>query len=264
MRTVSLGDTGDDVRLLQINLIKLGRLDLVADGVFGPLTDGAVRQFQMSTGLVADGLVGPKTMAALTANHVGKADGLTPCSVDEAIHRALSMVGQGMYVYGTGDYRPGKADLPWTTRSGRTGSDCAGLAICYAYRLVRHRPGFNEGSWATIADDINCNSAIEDASHKRELFERIDRPELGCLLTYPTYIAHGKQFIGHVVIVVGTSRCIEWDAADPAYHLLDVVNCYGPTGRKPGVMRTDGSGFDRHDDVWPKPEHRTVMLRVRR
>ena len=52
---------GEDVRELQ------RRLNITADGVFGPQTDGAVRRFQRDRGLVVDGIVGPITWAELTA-----------------------------------------------------------------------------------------------------------------------------------------------------------------------------------------------------
>lgn len=38
---------------------------LVLDGIFGPLTDAAVRQFQKRERLACDGIAGPKTLGAL-------------------------------------------------------------------------------------------------------------------------------------------------------------------------------------------------------
>jgi murein DD-endopeptidase MepM/ murein hydrolase activator NlpD len=57
--TVKKGSSGEDVRYLQNKLV------IGADGVFGPITDKAVRAFQASKGLVVDGIVGPKTWGAL-------------------------------------------------------------------------------------------------------------------------------------------------------------------------------------------------------
>lgn len=59
MKTIKKGDRGDDVKTLQ----KALKID--ADGVFGPLTEKAVKDFQKSKGLDADGIVGVKTRAAL-------------------------------------------------------------------------------------------------------------------------------------------------------------------------------------------------------
>ncbi len=183
----------------------------------------------------------------------------------ESVSRALSMVGVQMpYILGTGDYRPSAdADVPWTVRDGRAGSDCAGFALCWAHKLKRHRPGFNKGPWASVSDDINCNSAIEDAQHNRELYEIADRPQLGDCIAYPTIRLAGKTFIGHVCIIIGVTRCLEWDAKNPDYSLLDVAHCHGPNGRKPAVTLTDGSIWNRHDELWPKPYHRSQLIRVK-
>src|SRR5687767_13353887 len=131
-----------------------------------------------------------------------------PITTQEAIRRATSMVNNttGVYMLGTGDYRPRKLiDLPWTkTASGVIGSDCAGFAICWAWKLRRHRPGFNKGPWATVEDDINVNSTIEDAYHKQEIAVPVEpaRVKPGDLLCYPTIYSRGHKFIGHVGMVV--------------------------------------------------------------
>lgn len=52
---------GSDVRTLQQKLKDAGFAISVVDGVFGPGTDKAVKEFQQKNSLVADGIVGPKT-----------------------------------------------------------------------------------------------------------------------------------------------------------------------------------------------------------
>ena len=57
---------GDDVLKLQQRLLELGYTEVGApDGVFGKMTDSAVRRFQQNNGLEADGVVGPKTWEKL-------------------------------------------------------------------------------------------------------------------------------------------------------------------------------------------------------
>jgi peptidoglycan hydrolase-like protein with peptidoglycan-binding domain len=56
---VKRGDRGLAVRSIQ------RRLGIVADGVFGPLTERAVKRFQRRHSLVPDGIVGPLTRGAL-------------------------------------------------------------------------------------------------------------------------------------------------------------------------------------------------------
>lgn len=171
----------------------------------------------------------------------------------QAVAQARALVGRGVYQLGTGDI-DSHGDDP---------RDCFGFAACELFGIKRHRPGFNHGPWATVEDDLNCNSAIEDADHHGELFERVQTPAPGILLAYPTIRLQGHVFIGHIGIVVGVSRCLEWDHDHPDYSLLDVVDCHGPNGRKPGIVLGNGTVWNRHDETRPKPEHRTAMLRVR-
>src|SRR3984893_7239209 len=60
------GDGGDpNIRWLQDALNRLINAGLAVDGIRGPRTTAAVRQFQQSRSLTADGIVGPRTLAAL-------------------------------------------------------------------------------------------------------------------------------------------------------------------------------------------------------
>ena len=55
---------GDDVTQLQRRLIELGFNPGRSDGIFGPDTDHALREFQAGVGVTADGTCGPETFRA--------------------------------------------------------------------------------------------------------------------------------------------------------------------------------------------------------
>lgn len=57
---------GDDVLALQERLTGLGFSPGRPDGIFGRLTDHAVREFQLNTGLPTDGTAGPETFRAMS------------------------------------------------------------------------------------------------------------------------------------------------------------------------------------------------------
>lgn len=197
-------------------------------------------------------------------------------TTDEAIQRAWRMVNNkgGMYRLGTGDYRPktikdlsgqvlDERDLPWTpTPDGdKMASDCSGFAISWCWKLRRHRPGFNKGPWATVSDDINVNSIMEDATHHQELATKV-KPEAvrpGDLLCYPTIYLRGHKFIGHVGMVVDVP--LNWRPNE--YSTLMVIHCHGPNGLIPPVTTNLGKAWEVHDRVWPKVEHRTHVIRMK-
>lgn len=164
----------------------------------------------------------------------------------EAALRARSLVGRGTYVLGAGGYHPihiGDVDLPWTPHEGIDDAcDCWGFAGSWCLKLPRHVPGFNRGAWATVSDDANCDSAIEDAEHVRQMFTVAKVPQVGDLLVFPSIrdpITKKRLRIGHVGIVV-TVRALEWDVKAPAYDLLDVAQC---RVARPAIGVTNGAGW---------------------
>jgi peptidoglycan hydrolase-like protein with peptidoglycan-binding domain len=60
---------GDDIRALQQALVRAG-ISTSVDGVFGPGTEQAVKQFQEQHDLTVDGIAGPATCAALESGEV--------------------------------------------------------------------------------------------------------------------------------------------------------------------------------------------------
>jgi peptidoglycan hydrolase-like protein with peptidoglycan-binding domain len=58
------GDQDHPVPTMQL-LLRARRRPVTVDGVFGPMTEAAVRAFQRQKGLVEDGIVGPQTWLAL-------------------------------------------------------------------------------------------------------------------------------------------------------------------------------------------------------
>lgn len=64
---LTLGSTGEDVRQLQIRLTSAGLYTGSVNGIFGTLTQDAVRRYQSAHGLYPDGAVGPMTRATLNS-----------------------------------------------------------------------------------------------------------------------------------------------------------------------------------------------------
>lgn len=65
MSVLKRGDRSPDVKTLQENLNSLGHNCGVADGIFGPATENAVKSFQRSANLTVDGIAGPQTLSKM-------------------------------------------------------------------------------------------------------------------------------------------------------------------------------------------------------
>lgn len=92
MRTLKQGMRGDDVKALQ------AAIGVPQDGIFGPQTAAALKQFQQSRGLSADGIAGPQTWGAIQGGAPAPAGGPggatpTPAASPEAIKASFGFVG---------------------------------------------------------------------------------------------------------------------------------------------------------------------------
>jgi hypothetical protein len=270
--TLRHGSAGSDVRQLQTILNTLGE-NIAVDGIFGDGTFSAVCDFQTWKGLEPDGVVGPKTWDAIEqamANHAhgshtraAVSDGLAPCSAEEALARmeALKLLKDAEYQLGTGDYNRNVFALKY---------DCAGAAICEAYKLTRHRKGFATGTpkyhISDVDDDINTNSALEDAWGKQELFVIVEpgEPVLpGDLVMWATIRMEGspRPKIGHVLMVKSLPE--GFVHGKTTWGLVTMLQCCGPNGRKPAIIETDGRSIDRHNAVYTAPGQGAYVVRVK-
>lgn len=84
VRTLQKGDSGDDVKTVQIRLTILGYYTGKLDGKFGSGTLKAVRMFQARNALTVDGKVGPRTLEKLTSADAVAAEPTTDVIVPTA------------------------------------------------------------------------------------------------------------------------------------------------------------------------------------
>ncbi len=143
-RNLSRGANGEDVKALQ------SALGLMPDGIFGPATEAATRDYQTAHKLAVDGVVGQITWASLMQPR-----GLPNGKLD-AVARLAKFAGSGKYVLGAGGTNPNQA-TPFTWIGAQYGSDCIG-AVMWALGCPRHHPDFPE-----YEGDINTDSALMDA-----------------------------------------------------------------------------------------------------
>lgn len=113
-RTLLWGSAGTSVSALQSALNERGA-GLAVDGIFGPRTHSAVKDYQRSQGLVVDGIVGPKTRAALNGSSSSGSSSSTSTSGIVSTARTLKGIGYS-----------------WAGSSPSSGFDCSGL-INYVY-----------------------------------------------------------------------------------------------------------------------------------
>ena len=135
---LKLGSKGNEVKLLQ------EKLNLKADGIFGPLTEEAVKDFQRSNGLEVDGIVGTNTLSKLNLS-VNKRNikelivhcSATPEGKDYSVdtirqwhlQRGFSDIGYHYVVYRDGSIHIGRDESIIGAHC--TGHNTNSIGVCY-------------------------------------------------------------------------------------------------------------------------------------
>ncbi|MCJ7689371.1 MAG: peptidoglycan-binding protein, partial [Clostridiaceae bacterium] len=165
------GNTGYAVEYLQQSLTKLGYKPGPIDGIFGSLTEIAVRLFQIAKGLIVDGTVGNYTWAAIDMEFK------LPLNVtalgNNIVSYSIKFIGVP-YVYGG------------TTPSG---FDCSGF-VQYVYA---HNGSYQIQLPRTTYDQINIGTPIS-----------LSNPQPGDLVFFGI-----KSSPHHVGIYIGLNKFIE-------------------------------------------------------
>ena len=142
-RVIRFGKRGWDVAALQFLLQRAGHGPGRADGLFGPLTRGAVLRAQRATGIAVDGLVGPVTIGSL------RRGGEPPGDPVRFLRPVSGPFGDGFGAVRGGGRRHEGLDfpVPFGTRVGAAGR---GTTIYADYNyggygnlvVIQHRLGF--------------------------------------------------------------------------------------------------------------------------
>lgn len=135
---LKLGSRGNEVKALQ------EKLNLKADGIFGPLTEEAVKDFQRSNGLEVDGIVGANTLSKLNLS-VNKRNikelivhcSATPEGKDYSVdtirqwhlQRGFSDIGYHYVIYRDGSIHIGRDESIIGAHC--TGHNTNSIGICY-------------------------------------------------------------------------------------------------------------------------------------
>lgn len=176
MNTHRPGDTGDEVGLLQRQLVHAG-FDVPVTHIYDAATEHAVKAFQASVGLVVDGIAGLKTLAALAIGqrepkHLCDVDLLGAAAaldVDVACVRAINEIES----CGHGFLADGRAAILFERhifweRLRTHGIDPEPLTLCHPDIISQTRGGYAGGmaEYARLekAEAIHAGAAWESAS----------------------------------------------------------------------------------------------------
>ena len=135
---LKLGSRGNEVKLLQ------EKLNLKVDGIFGPLTEEAVKDFQRSNGLKVDGIAGANTLSKLnlSVNKRNIKEIIVHCSATPEgkdftvadikrwhLQRGFSDIGYHYVIYRDGSIHTGRDESIIGAHC--TGHNTNSIGVCY-------------------------------------------------------------------------------------------------------------------------------------
>ena len=160
MTTIRKGSKGDAVKTLQ------NKLNLLADGIFGNLTEEAVKEFQKANGLTADGIVGEKTWAKLGVTNTRSITKIivhcsaTPKGEDYTtddikkwhLQNGFSDIGYHYVVYRDGSVHKGRDEK--ISGAHTTGQNTCSIGVCY----IGGCPARTDKDWQRKGEDTRTDA----------------------------------------------------------------------------------------------------------
>ena len=162
-RTMRRGDRGWDVAALQYLLQRAGNGAGRSDGLFGPLTEAAVRRAQEAAGIGVDGIAGSETLRALRGGGGDSEDtGSAPSGPVRFLRPVAGPTGDGFGV-NRGDHLHTGIDFP-VPEGTPVGAAGVGTVIFAGYNsggygnlvVIQHRLGYT--SWYAHLSSIVVSS----------------------------------------------------------------------------------------------------------
>ncbi|MET0401914.1 MAG: peptidoglycan-binding domain-containing protein [Cystobacter sp.] len=147
------GASGEKVRALQDKLRSAGFNPGTSDGVFGPRTERAVRDFQRAKGLEVDGIAGRRTSAALNGTQGTNGQRPTGTAANGTARLNNQPNGVGMT---TGTITVNGRSYQFNSGSSRLYSTPQGT-----YRVTAHRDSRSERAF--VRDGVGFSFRLEDA-----------------------------------------------------------------------------------------------------
>ena len=138
MTALKKGSKGAEVKILQ------QKLNLMDDGIFGSLTEEAVKEFQANNGLTVDGIVGQKTWDKLGVSYnprnikeiiihcsaTPEGKDFTTAQIKQChLARGFSDIGYHYVIYRDGSIHTGRAES--VSGAHCTGHNTISIGVCY-------------------------------------------------------------------------------------------------------------------------------------